>query len=688
MYDEHDIVADSEEEGDIMETGMGKDTMNWQEGISTCESWTYCLAVQDILPSAVGAANTEEERRKVQQMSSISDFTAQPDGGETSTTISAFTTPSVKPPRPRPRPVKKKPAEGIDNNSSHISMFSRPEEPEQSTSRQATNGMAEFGGELLDFTGMSSIADRAKTRQRKQTGPLPAQHWYDDDDDDDFIAPKAKQKAKTLAEPEYMRAEESRRAKSAKGKGKAGQPGDVLEISSDDDDELFLKKSTPKPKTISSPHTSSLQPTEIITKPPRPRPRPRPVTKKSEGPTGGQPSNPMSDNRTSTPTNPPPDTDLLSSHPRGRPNLLSSLPPSDPPVPSAKTNAFSVGVPPIETLPQPLSSDARKPPTEFDELFSGDEDLFGPEPVAQAEDPTKLPPPPTFFAGSSSQILPGDASGQTSTGQEGNVLDLTVLPTQNPEKDPKPKAKRKKKSAEDDDDDGDWGAVSSKPKEKKTSKKKKALPQVEVVITTKPPGSTKGKGKKKKDDETEASSRKVDKPKEVFKSREIIEDSDEDPLLESYRPEETAAALLSSGGALGKDRPPNENLAPKGRSTEVITHLEDDMAMAEDEVAPVARKDSRRKRKSMVVDDEEDFQDGPSRKEQSSSKRQKKEKKAGDEDLGDGQPATAATSTSRKQKGKAKAAVIVSEDEEEPAPKTASLTRNEELDEPDLPKVG
>jgi hypothetical protein len=37
--DERDFVADSEEEDNLMDTGMQKDLMNWQEEISTCESW-------------------------------------------------------------------------------------------------------------------------------------------------------------------------------------------------------------------------------------------------------------------------------------------------------------------------------------------------------------------------------------------------------------------------------------------------------------------------------------------------------------------------------------------------------------------------------------------------------------------------------------------------------------------------
>lgn len=617
-------------------------------------------------------------------MSSISDFTARPDGGKTSTTISAFPTPSVKPPRPKPRPIKKKTAATAIDNSSHISTFTGPGAPQQSTSRQATNGATDFGGELLDFTASSSIADRAKTRQRKQPGPSIAQEW----DEDDFMIHKPKQKAKASAEPDYMLDEQPRKAKTAKGKRKAGKVGDVLEISSDDEDELFLKRSTTKPKPTSSPRTSSsLQPTELITKPPRPRPRP--VTKRSKGTTEEPTSNPASDNRASTPANTPPDTDLLSSHSKGCQNNLSSLPPSDPPIPTAHTNAYSVGLPAIETLPQPPSSNGRKTPAEFDELFSGDDDLFGPEPVAQLQDLTKLPPPPTFFAGSSSQVNP--SGGETSTVQAGDALDLNTLPIQNPEKDAKPKAKRKKKAVDEDDGDGDWGAVSCKPKEKKAPKKKRAMAQVEVVITTKPPVTGKAdKGKKKKkDDEVAVGPRQAGKTKEVFKSRETIEDSDEDPLMESYRPEETAAASLSPpGGHSSTDKPLDASLAPKGRSTEPTAYQDDDMGLAEDDVAPVAQKDSRRKRKSTVVDDEEDFHEGPSRNEQSSNKRQKKEKQARQEDASDGQAANPAMFSSRKQKGKAKAAMIVSENEEEPAPPgRASFTRNEEEDEPDLPKV-
>lgn len=59
--DERDFVADSEEEDNLMDTGMQKDPMNWQEEISTCESWldAHPLAVSEILQSGMGTEKRE-----------------------------------------------------------------------------------------------------------------------------------------------------------------------------------------------------------------------------------------------------------------------------------------------------------------------------------------------------------------------------------------------------------------------------------------------------------------------------------------------------------------------------------------------------------------------------------------------------------------------------------------------------
>ena len=56
--DERDFVADSEEEDNLMDTGMQKDPMDWQEGISvsTSESLldTHLFTVSDTLESGMG----------------------------------------------------------------------------------------------------------------------------------------------------------------------------------------------------------------------------------------------------------------------------------------------------------------------------------------------------------------------------------------------------------------------------------------------------------------------------------------------------------------------------------------------------------------------------------------------------------------------------------------------------------
>ena len=180
-------------------------------------------------------------------------------------------------------------------------------------------------------------------------------------------------------------------------------------------------------------------------------------------------------------------------------------------------------------------------------------------------------PPPTFFAGSSSAS--SIAEGVTTTPSNhiptavhippGDVVDLTMLPptlaplkVKKPRKSSKAEARLDEEAAvpravvlDEDDQDGDFdptGDSATKKKGKSKAKEKVAKPtkskgkpkesatagispkaQVEVVITT-----TKGKGRAKAPAKNKGKQKDATAAdKEVFKSREFIEDSDDELQL-------------------------------------------------------------------------------------------------------------------------------------------------------------
>ncbi|KAJ2924784.1 hypothetical protein H1R20_g12317, partial [Candolleomyces eurysporus] len=659
MEHEDEFIADSEEE--LMDTGLDGGFRSWDSEISAFAKDRGHERMQDPEPNNV---------------SSISEFTAQPNTAALDT-ISTFTTPSVKPPRPRPRPIppKKKAAEPAPTESSGISSFSfldRLPAP-ASANQPAMEGIS------FDLP-MSSIADRAKTRQRKPPALYAAVQW---EDEEDFIP------AATGNQPKLS---------SAKGKGKAKESNDVIELT-DEEDELNIQQKEPsssksKPKPLSP--QPDLQPVSEPAEKPRPKPRPRP-----RKPKAAANDDKLSDIR-STPAIPPPDTDMVSSQ-VGRnvpphPFFPSSLPPSDPPLPTSQPNADFFELPRIETLPQ-ANSDPHGPGdlpssnpqtrrSEIDQLFSEDEELWGPPPPPPV-DPKALPPPPTFFAGSSS-LMPQDDRIQPSAPPQREIFDLTTFPTQLPARNAETtqtKPKRKKKVVDPDDEDEDWGAPSSKAKEKKKPAKKRekaakkgveSVGQVEVVITSKPPTSMateplphqppassgkgdkdKGKSKKKaKGKDGSGSSKKAEEAKDVFKSKETIEDSDEDPLLEPLRPSETSTVVNTSSEKDIFQEPRYEG----GELLEPLSPLPEDM------VDDVPRKEpARKKRKTLVVDDDEDF-DETSRVQETPSKRRKKAKDAGKDSKTSSDKAVeekeSSPQPSKKKKGKAKATLVVSDEEE------------------------
>ena len=428
---------------------------------------------------------------------------------------------------------------------------------------------------ITDFAPMQgTIADRAKTRQRTQK-PSPRstsdviELTSDEDDDDDELSLKP-------SKPQ------SRPKPKPKAKPKAKDPTKPKQVQ---------VQNTPNPTSVSDPPPRP----RPRPRPKRPKitEEPAPVFTPGAGPFPPTSTPPIPSHGPEIPiaTSPPmphqnSHTRLTSDHPM---NL--ELPPSDPPMPSFATVHTENHVPRIETLPadRPSSpsslfserstaskSNKRKRAqpdieAEIDELATsqGVPDNVG---VGGAHiSPPMMGPPPTFFAGSSSASSIVEGVTTTPSNQipaemhipPGDVVDLTMLPpTLAPLKVKKPRKSSKAEAGideeaavpravvlDEDDQDGDFnpaGDSATKKKGKSKAKEKVAKPtkskgkpkesatagispkaQVEVVITT-----TKGKGRAKapaKNKGKQKDSAAADK--EVFKSREFIEDSDDELQL-------------------------------------------------------------------------------------------------------------------------------------------------------------
>ncbi|KAG6845467.1 hypothetical protein H0H87_008827 [Tephrocybe sp. NHM501043] len=288
---------------------------------------------------------------------------------------------------------------------------------------------------------------------------------------------------------------------------------DIIELSSDDDDDFEIvpasrrRKSADKAKgKLTKKRKSNFGPVHAEPDP-KPRPRPRPLKKSLLG----KSSDPMSPFAAITQDIYPPTSSISNSnYPIPFKLLPSQLPPSDPPSSTATTH----GVPPIETLHMPsspasLSSSGKKKrkrsSSHVDELDSDPDPLAG---GAMDVDTLLMPPPPhpgppsTFFVGSSSP-MPDDRPPAMSS---------TITKT------PAVKKPRKKKNADGPDgDDGAWGT--SKPTTKQRSKKT-PVQKLEVVIEQPAKSLIKEKGKER----------------EVFKSREFIDDDDDNDPLNQVTP--------------------------------------------------------------------------------------------------------------------------------------------------------
>ncbi|CAA7266829.1 unnamed protein product [Cyclocybe aegerita] len=486
---------------------------------------------------------------------------------------------------------------------------------------KAISSISEFTAELshTNFNNRPKQAPRNNTDTSTSTAFTTPQ--YDDLGPTGTIADRAKTRQRTQSKSK-------------------GVFCDVIELTSDEDDELGLKPSTskkakmspkvktkttskPKAKEKETPVTSKAATISDSTtdRPPnvRPRPRPRPIVKRPKTthnndiadpgavfaypfarnrPPSGPPSSTPSSHTgpevpiaTSPSVMPPP-------HYVGKPPqvTISQLPPSDPPGSSHPTRFgdeedfggygehdrnSNRDLPRIETLEpgrgsspdsmfdenaeelrQMRQSGQRTSQEGVDEPQTSSSNGLGRRMTYQQIPETMMPP--TFFAGSSSSSI------GVAPGPEHEVVDLTMFPTLDPTaaqpKASKPKKSKKKKDTEfidvdmdpdafamplpildEDEADEDFdpsgeGSGKKKAKSKAKPKPKKAKGKegqkvVEVVITSK---KTKDK---KSDAQKTSSSTGADKgpskatatkgkgklqDKDTFKSREFIEDSDED----------------------------------------------------------------------------------------------------------------------------------------------------------------
>ncbi|KIK09999.1 hypothetical protein K443DRAFT_118090 [Laccaria amethystina LaAM-08-1] len=461
---------------------------------------------------------------------------------------------SIPKSRPKPRPIKKKKDGGTTSSNTenfvpafHINpMTGKPDY------------LAAFQPDHLPMT--SSIADRAKTRQRAKPASLNTTSKFRGDD--------------------------------------------VIELSDSDDDdfdELVLRPSTSKNKS----KKSKSKPSEPTTSATTTKPKPRPIAKRTA-------PAPIPDS-TPQPTNPSPARPI----PIPFRLLPSQLPPSDPSVPTSQ--------PPIEVLQNPPTTDFDDPLTPTSSPCS----LFSPKKGVDELDesdhgesfvhvdkgngktlmlpPAMAQPPPTFFAGSSPPLPVPETIPSREKPLEQDVVDLTDLPPTVPVEKPKPKKPRKKKEEVGSGDgmDMDFDPNNSEGKKKKKGKtkakgKEKTSPgtgQVEVTITV-PPPKTKGKGRGKG----------KEKEKEVFKSKEFVNDSeDEDEGVLGGAIPTTSSINILPPPAIGSPPP----------------------AIGSPPAAPALVPGSPglgKKRKSNTVDEEEVEEVGSPKKKQKGKGRGKKEK--------------------------------------------------------------
>lgn len=544
MEDTQEVIAGSEDEEEMPFLGLnGTCTLATAHPSLTCLSLKYRHGLggsatrQSSLVSAFTTSNYQPGIR-----SSISKFTAGP---------------SV-----------------IHDNPSRFTSLERGSMKDM----DAETSIASITGAYTDFEGIpSSIADRAKTRQRPAKSAISASleviELTTDDEDDYFGVGKSKAKAK------------------AKSKLK---PKPKVKDSEKRDDMTSMP---------ALPHGRNRTDEVQATAPPRPRPRPRPrvvpQVPTADASTNANAPRPL----TSAPSScvgPTSDVPIPTSPSRAPPHpMMSRLPLSDPPLPSISTahsDDPKSRAPPIDFLsdgplssPSSLFSEVPLPKKrkrnvsdldELDELAPSQDlpvrylhGLYGLSP------PRGLPPPPTFFAGSSSSSFGRD--GEMAPAPVGipfgdvpepapqpDMVDLTMLP---PIIVPLPKAKKTKKKKVDlsmydgsegnkmivldeDDQDDDFNPAEEGSDKKKKGKAKtkdkdkgkdrplknnnksrvtkdspdvpeKGKLELEVLINSRPPSKA---GTKPKERADKGKQKAAVSNKEIYKSSEFIDDSEDE----------------------------------------------------------------------------------------------------------------------------------------------------------------
>ncbi|KAG6884486.1 hypothetical protein C0992_006247 [Termitomyces sp. T32_za158] len=362
-----------------------------------------------------------------------------------------------------------------------------------------------FGATMLKRSPISSISDGttgSSSATNSRPKPRPLKHTDMSSSDTSHLEKIATFSDAPMDIDYTMSIDIAERAKIRSRNNKQTQQpiisrSDIIELTSDDDDDFNIlppskrRKTTEKTKTKPAKKSKSNSETVVNAINPKPRPRPRPLKKPVQAENADEPlpagiathEDPIPTSSTSN--------DAF--------NVHSQLPPSDPP----SSTASSCDLPPITTLPQTSTGlNSSSPSSCFssvqknrnrgishvDELDSEADQLAGNTINADTclMPPPPLPgPPPTFFAPSSPlQDVASTPSGTKNLAGK----------------------KSRKKRLVDSDDDSVWGAS-----EPKARAKQKRAPAQKVGVTAKR-AKAKGKGKEK----------------EIFQSREFIDDVDDE----------------------------------------------------------------------------------------------------------------------------------------------------------------
>jgi len=476
----------------------------------------------------------------------------------------------------------------------------------------------------LNFAETPSIADRAKMRQRTQSKRTTSEvvELTDDDDDELNLKPSKKKAKPSPKQKQKAKAVDNDLNVSRPSTSKSTSPVDIVNTAM-----LEEKRERPRPR----PRPIFRGPRKPLDSDPIP-PHAYPFGRQPAVPLPRAPASSPPSHGPELPIATSPPRALTSQlPPSDPPNPTMTTTYEEEDSFASIYRAQKDKLPPIETLPQPdgdsdrdgrhsspsslfsehspakkrkRTSKQKASDMDIDELVYTSPGLGNPLTYGfkkRQDDPRDMPPPPTFFAGSSSSST-GTQRPQAPVAALNppvqDMLDLTDLPctVDMAAKNVIPKKPSKKKNPVDDanfdfdqhgppivldedDGDGDFDpsmngkkgsgketAKEKKARERKEKEKEKRLTtkqQMEVVIPIKPTTTkTKAKGKGK---ETA-----IDK--EAFKSREFIDDSDEEGAAV-----QSSAALL--GAATGQeDRPQTPateaplTTAPSTSTSTIVIH--------------------------------------------------------------------------------------------------------------------